>query len=255
MRIKKLLFYLLAAVLGGCVPVMSLHPLYDEEDLLFDDKLLGTWVDDHNDPDTIWQFSRPDESKKEYELVFTDKEGQKGIFVARLVKLKDKLFLDARPEQFPSGKQEMEEMALPYNAFFFVPVHTFIKIDCIEAVAAVKNCLPEGEEVDEDTLEELSKDYDRALKLRLTDDDEFKKLLEEDPNAVKHEMVEEDGPVVLTASTKELQAFVLKYAEDERLFTEPKVLMRRKTKACEETAKEDAVETKAGQDPDASEKK
>ncbi len=32
MRIKKLLFYLLAALLGGCVPVMSLHSLYTEED-------------------------------------------------------------------------------------------------------------------------------------------------------------------------------------------------------------------------------
>ncbi|MHC4572585.1 MAG: hypothetical protein ACYS76_00390 [Planctomycetota bacterium] len=27
MKTKKLLFYLLAGILGGCVPVMSLHPL------------------------------------------------------------------------------------------------------------------------------------------------------------------------------------------------------------------------------------
>jgi hypothetical protein len=31
MNTKKLLFYLLAALLSGCVPVMSLHSLYTED--------------------------------------------------------------------------------------------------------------------------------------------------------------------------------------------------------------------------------
>ncbi len=35
-RAKKALFYLLAALLGGCVPVMSLHPLYTEKDVVFE---------------------------------------------------------------------------------------------------------------------------------------------------------------------------------------------------------------------------
>jgi len=48
MKTKKLLFYSLAALLGGCVPVMSLHPLYTEKDVLFEEKLLGRWVDGPN---------------------------------------------------------------------------------------------------------------------------------------------------------------------------------------------------------------
>lgn len=51
MKGKKLLFYSLAAILGGCVPVMSLHPLYTEKDVLFEEKLLGSWVDGPNNTD------------------------------------------------------------------------------------------------------------------------------------------------------------------------------------------------------------
>jgi len=241
MKTKKLLFYLLAAILGGCVPVMSLHPLYTEQDLVFEEKLLGVWVDDHNSPETIWEFNQPDQSKNEYELVFSDKEGKKRVFVTHLVKLKDKLFLDVHPDRFPSGEKEAEEMKLPYNAFFFIPVHTFIKIDCIELLAAAKNCPPEDEEIDKALPKSLSVDYDSVLKIRLTDDDAFMKLIGEDPNVVRHE----DDGALLTASTKELQEFVLKYSEDTRLFTEAKVLLRRKTKGSLGPARQDPNEVKA----------
>jgi hypothetical protein len=76
--------------------------------------------------------------------------------------------------------------------------------------------------------------------MRLTDDEEMETLLKEDPNAVKHEIVE--GKPVLTASTKELQAFVLKYADDERLFSEETVLSRKKP---EEPADPNRIEQKA----------
>ncbi|MHC4497611.1 MAG: hypothetical protein ACYS21_00695 [Planctomycetota bacterium] len=240
MKTKKLLFYFLAAVLGGCIPVMSLHPLHNEHDVVFEEKLLGVWVDDPNSPEIVWEFKHPDESKNEYELVFSDKEGNNGVFVAYLVKLKDKLFLDVRPDQFPSGKKEAEEMALPYNAFFFVPVHTFIRVDCIESLPAVKNCVPDDEEIDEDLLRRLSMDYDYVLKMRLTDDTSFKKLLERDPNAVEHELV--NDTFVFTASTKELQTFALKYAEDGKVFSEEKVLIRKKTKAPQGPPKPDPNE-------------
>ena len=58
------------------------------------------------------------------------------------------------------------------------------------------------------------------------DDEDMEKLLKRDPNAVKHEIVDER--LILTASTKELQAFVLKYADDSRVFTNEIVLSRKK---------------------------
>jgi len=198
MKTKKFLFYLLAVLLGGCIPVMSLHPLYTEKDVVFEEKLLGTWVDDSNG---TWEFKYPDESKKAYGLVFCDEEDKKGSFVAHLVKLENQLFLDVYPTQSPCGKlEDLNEAKWFYNAFFFVPVHTFIKIDSIEP----------------------------QLKMQLTDDERMEKLLEEDPNAVKHTSIEDR--LILTASTKELQAFVLKYADDNRVFTDETILSHKKTK-------------------------
>ncbi len=193
MKTKKLLFYLLAGILGGCVPVLSLHPLFNEKDVVFDEKLLGTWVD----PNTTWEFSRIAEPKNAYKLIFSDKEGKKGLFVAHLVKLKDKLFLDACPA--PWEQQDPNKIEWAYNTLFLIPAHTFIKINSIEP----------------------------QLKMLRTDDEQMREFLKADPNAVKHTVLE-DKPV-LTASTNELQAFVLKYAYDSRVFAETIVLGRKKT--------------------------
>ena len=199
MKVKKLLFYLLAALLGGCVPVMSLHSLYTKENVVFEEKLLGAWVDDPNNPETTWEFNPIEEPKNAYKLFFSDDKGQKGSFVALLVKLQNKLFLDVYPDELPWEPDDPNEAKWLYNSFFLIPVHTFIKIDSIEP----------------------------QLKMRLTDDDKMAKLLKEDPNAVKHTSIEDR--LILTASTKELQAFVLKYAEDNRVFTNEVVLNRRET--------------------------
>ena len=213
MKTKKFLFYVLAALLGGCIPVMSLHPLFTEETLVFEEKLLGTWVDDSNN---IWEFKNPNEQEKSYKLIFVDNEGQKGSFDARLTKLENKLFLDVYPSEPPWDEEDPNKVEWPYNTFFFMPVHTFIKINGIE---------PE-------------------LKLQLTDDDELKKLLKEDPNAVEHTSTEDK--FVLTASTKELQAFVVKYADDSRVFTAEGALNRKKTKSPQPSPEKDPNEVPKG---------
>jgi hypothetical protein len=206
MKTKKFLFYLLAGLLGGCIPVLSLHPLFTEKDLAFDEKLLGTWVDAN---ETMWQFSDANKPEKAYKLIFTDKEGKKGAFVAHLVKLDNRLFLDVYPSEPPWGnKDDPNKVEWSYNALFCIPAHTFIKIDST----------------------------DPNLTMRLTDDEEMNKLFEQDPNAVEHTSTE--GNLVLTASTQKLQAFVLKYADDDRVFSNKVVLTRKKTKAPQESAKQ-----------------
>ena len=197
-RAKKALFYVLAALLGGCVPVMSLHPLYTEKDVVFEERLLGRWVDDPNSPEITWEFNRIEEPNKAYSLAFSDEEGKKGSFVAHLVRLQNRLFLDVYPSEPPSEIEDPNKLELPYNSFFLIPAHTFIKIDFIG----------------------------RKLKMWLTNDEEMKKLLKEEPNAVKHTFIEDK--LILTAPTKELQNFVLKYADDKRVFKGEIVLGRKK---------------------------
>jgi hypothetical protein len=200
MNTKKLLFYLLAVLLGGCVPVVSLHPLFTDEKLVFKEKLLGTWADDPNSPKVTWQFKRIAEPEKAYKLIFSDDKGKKGSFVARLVKLENSLFLDVYPAELPWEPEDPNNVKWLYNSFFLIPAHTFMKIDSIEP----------------------------QLKMQLTDDDSMEELLKENPNAIKHTSVEDR--LILTASTKELQGFVLKYADDDRVFIGEIVLNRKKSK-------------------------
>ena len=205
MKIQKLLFYVLAALLGGCVPIASLHPLFTQEDLIFEEKLLGTWTDDPNNPDTTWQFKRLDEPERAgqmaYKLIFSDEEGRKGSFIAHLARLENKLFLDPYPSELPWEPKDPNKVEWVYNTLFLIPAHTFIKIDSIEP----------------------------QLKMRLTVEDKMAELLKEDPKAVRHALTKDR--LVLTASTKELQAFVLKYADDSRAFPNEIVLSRNKDKA------------------------
>jgi hypothetical protein len=197
-RAKKAFFYLLAGLLGGCVPVISLHSLYTEKDVVFEERLLGRWVDEPNSPEITWEFNRIEEPNNAYNLVFSDEEGKKGLFVAHLVRLQNRLFLDVYPSEPPWEIEDPNKLELPYNSFFLIPAHTFIKIDFIG----------------------------RKLKMWLTNDQEMKKLLKEEPNAVKHTFIEDK--LILTAPTKELQNFVLKYAEDKRVFKGEIVLGRKK---------------------------
>ncbi len=212
MKNRRVLFGVLAALVAGCVPILSLQPLYTAQTLTFDERLLGTWIEDANEQKSTWRFSRlgpadqntlPDvlkEHNRAYRLAVQNGP-QRGIFTACLVKLDDKLFLDLFPAAFPSGPfKEAEKAEFYYNSLFFVPAHMFFKIDEI------------GDQ----------------LKMRMTLDEMFKRFVEADPNSIKYETVE--GQPVLTASTKDLQAFVAKYADDERLFGDknrPLILSRK----------------------------
>lgn len=199
MKIKKALFYLLTGILAGCVPVLSLNPLYDNQHLVFEEKIVGTFVD-ANDSNVTWGFARSNEPNT-YQLTFSSIEDQnllKGLFTVHLVKLNECLFLDVFPKEAPWGDdKETGKAKWPYNSFFCIPAHTFIKIEALEP----------------------------RLKLRLTDNDSIKKLLKENPNAINHEMV--DDKPLLTASTPKLQAFVLKYKDDNRLFANELALVRK----------------------------
>ena len=205
MKTREFLFYGMAILMAGCVPVVSLHPLVSPDTIVFDPQLIGVWRDE---PETAWEFARATASDadtlpdgvgadKVYRLDFRDEEGRKGAFLACLVKLGDKLFLDVFPRTFPSGQDQAEKMDLPYNTLFFVRAHTFIGVD----------------------------EIGNQLKMRLTDDEAFTKLIEAEPNAISSTPV--DGNPVLTASTEALQAFVLKHADDDQLFASEVVLTRK----------------------------
>lgn len=198
MKTKKLLFYLLAGILSGCIP--SLHPLFTNEDVIFEEKLLGIWAEEKGSRES-WEFQRyGDEDSKRYKMIYTDEEGKEGSFLATLGRLNSMLFLDLFPGEAEINTNDFYKVHL-------LGVHTFMKIEQIEP----------------------------TLQMRMMDPDKMKEMLESDPNLIQHEVLEEqDSKTVLTASTKELQRFMIEHAEDEGLFGEATELKRLKIKDTNE---------------------
>lgn len=125
-------------------------------------------------------------------MIYTDEEGKEGRFIATLGRLNGMLFLDLFPE---SPELETND----FYKFHLLGVHTFMKIERIEP----------------------------TLQMRMMEPDKMEDMLENDPNLIKHEVLEEqDSKMVLTASTKELQQFMIEHANDEGLFGEPSDLER-----------------------------
>ena len=96
----------------GCIP--SVHPLYTEQDLIFDRLLVGVW--DGEDGKETWTFTRSGENA--YTLRFVDGKGKAGQFSVHLLKVGDRRFLDLCPA----------DPDLPQNDFYkfhLLPVHSF----------------------------------------------------------------------------------------------------------------------------------
>jgi hypothetical protein len=152
--------------LPGCVP--SLNPVYRDEDLVFDPAFIGVWTQSKSE--NKWEFSRRDD--KSYRLVYTDKGGQQGRFIARLAELQGTRFLDLFPEP-------TEADTSAFYKFHLVPIHTIY----------------------------LVRGTGRRLDLAAIDYKWLDQFLTEHPNAIEYATF--SGRKLITAPTQDVQAFVL----------------------------------------------
>jgi len=191
MRLMKILVISVIALFMVDCLVTSIHPLYTEKDLVFMPELLGTWENDE-----LWTFEKM--GKTAYELTIkesSESEGiqeyeETGVYEAHLAKLGKFLFLDLFPDE-----RKIEEYE---DEIHMVPVHSIWRIW-------------------------IEKD---VMRLTWLDNDWLEKMI--DGNKVNIAHVRLEDRVVLTAPTKELQKFVLKYAEDTDAFPEPDEFQRLK---------------------------
>ncbi|UCE41717.1 MAG: hypothetical protein JSV17_01615 [Candidatus Aminicenantes bacterium] len=166
----------LILVLGmtGCF-VLSVHPLYFEKDLVFESGLVGTWGEENHEKDLSELWIFEKLGDKSYRLIIRDSE-EEGMFEAHLLKLGEYMFLDLYPEE-PETSSEFYNMHV-------IPAHSFMRISL------------EG----------------HVLRLAFFDLDWLKKNIEANAVFIKHER--RDDTIVLTASTEELQEFVLKHIDE-----------------------------------------
>lgn len=191
MKTKLFLAAALAFMLFGCVP--SLHKLYTADVEVFEESLLGAWTSGDN----LWEFQRVDqpgndqtEAKLYYALQITDNNGTPAKFEAHLVRLDEMLFLDIYPKDAPPVDNDWYKMHM-------LAVHTFMRVEL----------------------------KDEALSIAVMNPDAMNKLVEKDPDVIKHEIVKDDR-MVLTASTAELQQFLKDYADHDEIFGEAEDFQR-----------------------------
>jgi hypothetical protein len=172
---------LATCLLAGCV-VTSVYPFYTDQDLVFDPSLSGTWADAESPGPSSDRVRVESVDGKYYRLtVFTGNETNGSEL--HLFQLEHHWFMD----QFPTNR-----------SLDCVPTHQVSKILQLRP-----------------TIRAADLNYDWLAG-----------LLKEHPRAIRHIVLpdkagDKGGRIVLTADTRELQRFVLKYLNDTNAWNQP----------------------------------
>jgi hypothetical protein len=182
MKPKILTFVAVGAALvtlAGCI-VLSVYPFYTPQDVIFDPGLAGRWAKDGT-TNEFWQFTAT--AEKSYVLMTTDDHDTNG-FYAHLFQLKQFEFLDL--------------LTTNHDDQFQLPLHLISKV--------LRN--------------------DTNLSLHFMDFNWLSGLVETNPTLIRHIIVPHnpddtngDKMLYLTATTRDLQKFLLKHAADANAFS------------------------------------
>lgn len=218
MKPKILCLLAVLACLTGCVPVDSLNPLYTDGDLISDDALVGRWMPiDHSQEPIVFQFEKS--QGPSYILqVSTKNKSDKLFYVVRLVGIGKNRFLDVSP----TGEMNISILQNPRQALqlmsgknlerplFHLGLGTYF-----ELAGNTQN------EANVKTAHWLFKFHLEGKKLSLDGTDDEKFLQAMDANKFHLDTALERGrDVLITASTKDLQKFVIEHLDDGSLFTQ-----------------------------------
>jgi len=179
-------FFAVMLFFTGCV-VTSIYPYYTDKDLVFDPAVVGNWAEAGATNATTEYVRIEQAGDKSYRATVFGTDETNSSDVY-LFRLKQQLFLDTCPTN---------------RSLDFVPVHQ---------VSKVMQLGP--------TLETANLNYDWLAK-----------LLEKNPRAIRHLLLrdnpgDEHGRIVLTADTKELQRFILKFLNNTNAWEEPSQFKR-----------------------------
>jgi hypothetical protein len=182
------LIIVLIIIVSGCL-VKSIHPFYKESDIIFDTALIGLWSDKDSSIWTIEQFQvsgffGDTKNRNSYIISFNEKDEAQEKFIVNLFRLNNQLYVDFMPK----------DIDVPdITSFHLVKAHSIAKID----IAA------------------------DSINLKWFNESWLAGLFENNKIRIAHEtIIDEKGEesYVLTASTDELQKFIIKYGNDPNAF-------------------------------------
>jgi len=210
MKTKVILTVITCLVLISSCTVLSFYPLYTNDELIKDDRIIGQWQSIKSEStgvgpsysDTlIWEISFKKEIWKKklnnpfdrgdkkipnqftYTLNIYDKSSPEDSaeFRLHLVKLGGKIYFDFFPEEWNKNNNIL--------AVHLMSVHTFAKIEIND-----------------------------SIEIQWFDSEWLQHLFDENKIRIKHE--NNGAYTLLTAKPEELQKFIIKYSVDKEAFSE-----------------------------------
>jgi hypothetical protein len=199
-------FALVLIFLSSCLT--TLHPIFTEKDLAYDPKLIGTWETDSTgnkrravitNLSTESSIDLPENissiKQKGYLISYQREDGETTEqYIAFLARIGKHLYFD----YYPADKKEDRKL----DEFFgvhFVKMHTSYRVD-------------------------ISKDG--SFELTQLDEGYVRKLIDEKKIRISHE-IDADNNTVITASTKELQQYLLKYGDEPSAYRSEKTTFKK----------------------------
>ncbi len=187
------------AFIAGCLPT-SVHQLYTDQDVVFDNDLLGMWYDPDEPRGDVWSFSRRGIDSYHLE-VFKEQNinaEPAAEFDVMMAEIGGKRYLDFFPRE-PEDRDDFYNLHL-------VPTHSFYRINI--------------------TMDNTTGRDRDTLWIGLFDLEWLEQNLEDGLVNLKHE--KRDDMIVLTASTPDLQEFVKRFSEEAFPISEDVRLIRGK---------------------------
>jgi len=201
-----LAFTFLIIFLSGCLS--TLHPIFTEKDLAYDPRLIGTWkTDGTGDKNRAVITNLSTESsidlpgnissikQKGYLISYQDRNGTTSErYIAFLARIGKHLYFD----YYPADKKEDRKID-DFFAVHFVKMHTSYRVEILK---------------------------DGSFELTQLDEGYVRRLIEEKKIRISYEKDADDNTVI-TASTKELQQYLLKYGDEPSAYRSDKTTFRK----------------------------
>jgi hypothetical protein len=190
---------MIVVLLQGCV-VKSLHPFYRNADLVFRSELLNTWVDSDG---SKWSIQQSKSGNNTYEMHWLHNGERDVVFIAHLFRLGDGLYLDLFPE---GDNQSSDDFSM--FSMHLLPVHSVAKVHVLNK--------------DEVAIKWFNEKWMNSLfeqnRIKISHEKLLSDLVDADDPNVKNAAKSIETQYVLTASTDELQKFLVKYGNEDSAF-------------------------------------
>lgn len=190
MKQKIMIGVLVALLAQGCI-VKSLQPFFNQRDLEFHEEIISTWVDQDGHS---WKIDRIKEQPHAYQMQWLEGDKPKGSFLVHLFRLEGQLYVDF----FPLSADSDSGNGQIIFDLHLMPTHSIARVDEISAT---------------------------ALRLKWLNEEWMASLFRQNRIKISHEEIMDENPkdendkmYILTASTDELQRFLIKYGDEDRAF-------------------------------------